>query len=199
VVVSSPSGGGKTTLVCALLREDTLVRRIVTCTTREPRPGEKNGRDYHFWSPDRFARAVKAGEMAEHARVHEHFYGVPAKPLADAIAAGKTPVLVIDVQGARSVSRIFKKDAVLVFVLPPDWQTLKKRLTGRGDTVDCELRLRTARREIAAMNRYGYIVVNDDIAKAVGAVKAIIAAERLRAPRQLLRLRAGPGGGYRFE
>ena len=197
VVVSSPSGGGKTTLVNALLAEEPLVTRVVTATTRAPRLGEKDGVDYHFWTKARFEREIRTGGLIEHARVFDKCYGVPRKAVADALRRGKIPVLVIDVQGARTVARKFK-DAVLIFVLPPSWKTLEKRLRGRRDgTNNIALRLETARAEITQAEHYGYIVVNNDIDKAVGEISAIITAEKMKTSRRLAGMRGGIRN-YRF-
>jgi guanylate kinase len=198
LIVSSPSGGGKTTVVNALLREDPLITRIVTCTSRAPRLGEKDGMDYNFWNRARFEREIKNGGMLEHAVVHGNYYGVPRKPFEKAMAQGKIPVLVIDVQGARTVSKIFREAAVLAFVLPPDWKTLERRLLGRKDgTTDISLRLRTARKEIAAAKRYGYMVVNEDVDRTVGELKAIITAEKMKTVRQIKRMK-NTADGYKF-
>jgi len=184
-------------LVNALLAEEPLVTRVITATTRAPRLGEKNGVDYHFWTKARFEREIKTGGLAEHARVFDNLYGVPRKGIEAALKRGKIPVLVIDVQGARSVSRMFR-DAVLIFVLPPSWKTLERRLRGRGDgTENIKLRLETARAEIAQAGRYGYIVVNGDIDRALGDISAIITAERMKSSRQLAAMRGG-AGNYRF-
>jgi len=190
VVVSSPSGAGKTTLVNSLVKKVPGLRRVVTCTSRPPRPGEKNGRDYHFLSPAEFERSIKAGKMVEWANVHGRYYGIAKKSLDEVVSAGENPVLVIDVQGAKTVLRKYPESA-LVFVLPPSWGELEKRLRLRGDTnSDAASRLRTARLEVCEIAAYGYAVVNDSVEEAVSDLAAIIRAERLRTGRQLKQLRA---------
>jgi len=197
VVISSPSGGGKTTVCALLLKEDLTLERVVTATTRKPRLGEKNGTDYHFWTKARFEKAIKENMMVEWAKVFDNYYGVPRKQFEQTMKRGKCPVLIIDVQGAKTVARQYPQSA-LVFLIPPDWKTLRARLENRKDnTVNIAGRLKTARREIALMKKYGYIVINDDLKQAVADVKAVVAAEKCRAARQLARFRKS-ADGYRF-
>lgn len=169
---------------------------MVTATSRPPRPGEKDGRDYHFWSEDRFKKSIKKGLLAEWALVHGRYYGTPKASLDGEVKKGRTPILVIDVQGARSIRKTYP-DAVTVFVLPPSWTVLKKRLLARNDTKDIEVRLKTAESEIPAVREYDYVVINDDLEISVADLNAIIRAERLRRERQLARLKGSPRH-YRF-
>lgn len=196
VIVSSPSGGGKTTIVNLLLRKEDSLVRVVTATSRPPRPGEKNGKDYHFWSEARFRDGIEKGRLAEWALVHGKYYGTPKASLDGAIKKGLTPILVIDVQGARAIRKSYPA-AVTVFVLPPSWAVLKKRLLDRNDTKDIAVRLRTAESEIPAVREYDYVVINDNLDISVADLGAIIHAERLKRDRQLARLKGSPKH-YRF-
>ena len=183
LVVSSPSGGGKTTVVNALLKLRGDIKRVVTATTRAPRTGEKNGRDYWFWSVSKFETAVKKGLMAEHAKVFADYYGVPKAGLDSLLKKNIIPVLVIDVQGAKTVKKIYR-DAVLVFITPPSMAVLKKRLLARpGGTNDINLRLKTAKKEMAQIKHYDYLVVNDIVETAAENLSDIITAEKLKIKR----------------
>ena len=180
LVVSSPSGGGKTTIINGLLKRRADVKRVVTATTRAPRAGEKNGRDYLFWTARKFETAVRDGQMAEHAKVFEDYYGVPKAGLDNLLKKNIIPVLVIDVQGAKTIKKIYK-DAALVFIMPPSWAELKKRLLARpGGTNNVALRLKTAKKEAAQINHYDYLVINDKVENAVGDLSNIINAEKLK-------------------
>lgn len=183
IVVSGPSGVGKTTLVDRVLAADPLVRRSISATTRPARPGEKEGRDYFFVSPERF-EAMKAGELAEWADVHGAFYGTPKHFLATELASGRDVILNIDIQGGDQVKRFFP-GAVMVFILPPTFGALEARLRARGDlTPDVsKVRLANARAEITAAARYDYVVLNDSVERAAGELVAIVTAERCRRER----------------
>ena len=147
IIISAPSGGGKTSIVSRLL-EDGKLSRVITATTRAPRKGEKNGKDYHFWSEKQFENAVKKDEMAEWAKVHVNYYGIPKSSLDKLIKRGKHPVLVIDVQGAKTVKKIYK-NAVSIFITPPSFAELKKRIAARNDgTTDVKARLESAKKEL---------------------------------------------------
>lgn len=184
IIVSSPSGGGKTTIVAELLRQDKTLSRVITATTRSPRKGEKHGRDYFFRSVAEFESAIKNNKMAEWAKVHVNYYGIPKSSFEEPIKKGKCPVLVIDVQGAKTVKKIFK-DAVSIFVAPPNLKELKKRIAARNDgTTDIEVRLNTAKKELKQMKGYDYLVINDILEDAVKDCAAIIKAERLKIKRQ---------------
>lgn len=185
IIVSSPSGGGKTTVVQRLLRRDKTLRRVVTATTRAPRDGEKNGRDYHFWTEKQFQNAVKKGQMLEWAKVHAHYYGIPKKSVDGVLKEGRCPVLVIDVQGAKTVSGKYPQ-AVKIFIVPPSLDILKKRIAARKDhTQDVALRLRTAKKELKEIKNYHYVVLNDKLERAVADTAAVIRAEQLKTERNI--------------
>ena len=185
IIVSSPSGGGKTTVVQRLLRRDKTLRRVVTATTRAPRDGEKNGRDYHFWTEKQFQDAVKKGQMLEWAKVHAHYYGIPKKSVDGVLKEGRCPVLVIDVQGAKTVSGKYPQ-AVKIFIVPPSLDVLKKRIAARKDhTQDVALRLRTAKKELKEIKNYHYVVLNDKLDRAVADTAAVIRAEQLKTERNI--------------
>jgi guanylate kinase len=184
IVVSGPSGAGKTTLVDRLLVADPLVRRSISTTTRPPRPGEQNGQDYFFVDRAEF-EVLKASDMIEWAEVHGELYGTRRAFVTSQLAAGRDVLLNIDTQGADRVKRMFP-GAVMVFILPPSLADLERRLRGRGDVSPAELqvRLTNARAEIASSVRYDYLVVNDDVERAGGELRAVVAAERCRRVRK---------------
>jgi guanylate kinase len=181
VILSAPSGGGKTTIARRLLERRADVGYSVSCTTRAPREGEVNGRDYRFLTPEAFEAARDAGEFAEWAEVHGSYYGTLRSEVQRVLAAGRHVLMDIDVQGARQFHVAFP-DTVLVFVLPPSGEVLKNRLAGRKSESRERLlvRLRNARAELGEVGRYHYVVVNDDLSRAVDQVSAIIDAEGLR-------------------
>lgn len=181
VILSAPSGGGKTTITRLLLERRTDVGYSVSCTTRAPRAGEVDGRDYRFLTVEAFRAAVAAGEFAEWAEVHGNLYGTLRSEISGQLAAGRHVLMDIDVQGARQFQAAFP-DSVLIFVLPPSGDVLKARLTGRQSESRERLlvRLQNARDELAEIGRYRYVVVNDDLERAVSQVSAIIDAEGLR-------------------
>lgn len=175
-VLSSPSGGGKTTVVQRLRRALPTLARPVSVTTRAPRVGERRGRDYRFVSPAAFHRLRRAGALLEQARVHDAWYGTPRRPLLQALARGRDAVLSIDVQGARQVRRALGTRAVLIFLVPPSMASLRQRLVRRRTDSPAAIRRRLAqaRRELACAAWYDYRVVNDRLARAVRDVAAII-------------------------
>lgn len=184
LVISAPSGAGKTTLADALLGSVDRLTRVITCTTRSPRPAESDGQDYFFVKPEEFDRRRADGEFVEWAEVHGNCYGTPLSEIERIHAMGHDAVLVIDVQGAEAV-RAARRDAVTVFVLPPSRQALAARLSARDaeDSVAREAigqRLSAARREISHYVGYNYVVVNDDLETAVAELAAIVRAERCR-------------------
>lgn len=185
IIVSSPSGGGKTTVVARILRRDKTLARVVTATTRAPRTGEKNGRDYHFWTEEQFLRAVKKGQMLEWAKVHAHYYGIPKASVDELLRRGVCPVLVIDVQGAKTVSAKYPQ-AVKIFIVPPSLRVLEERIAARKDnTQDVALRLRTAKKELKEIRHYDYVVLNDRLTDAVKDTHAVIRAEQLKTARRI--------------
>ena len=183
IIISSPSGAGKTTIIEAVLKHNKTVDRVVTATTRSPRKGEKDGKDYHFWTIKQFEQAIKKHQMLEWAQVHTHYYGIPKKSVDGLMKKGICPILVIDVQGARTVKEQYPQ-AVLVFIVPPSLKELKKRILGRNDnTQDIEIRLETAKKEIREIDKYDYVLLNDDLKKAVAKMAGIIEAEQCRVAR----------------
>ena len=178
VILSAPSGGGKTTIARELLRRRQDVGYSVSCTTREPRAGEVDGRDYYFLSRAEFARRRAQGEFAESAEVHGNLYGTLRSEVERVLAAGKHVIMDIDVQGAVQFTRAFPQ-SVTIFVLPPSAEVLLERLRLRRTESKDELakRLQSALQELQAVGGYEYVVVNDDLQKAVQRVSAIIEAE----------------------
>lgn len=185
VVLSSPSGGGKTSITRRLVGEREDCGYSVSATTRAPRPGEVDGVAYHFLSAGEFERRVQAGEFAEHASYNGNRYGTLTAELVRVMHGGQHVVLDIEVAGARQVRSRFP-DAVLVFVVPPSGAVLAQRLRGRGTETDDVVigRLRQAVDEIGAAVEYDYVVVNDEFEMAVRAVNAILDAETRRTSRQ---------------
>jgi guanylate kinase len=185
VILAAPSGSGKTTIARGLLESRSDVGFSVTCTTRPPRPAERDGVDYFFLAPDEFEGRVGRGDFAEHARVHGNRYGTLRSEIRRLLDGGRHALMTIDVQGARQFVRAFP-ETVLVFVLPPSGAELLARLDGRGteDAEKLRTRLRGALEEVEAMGEYEYVVVNDEVGRAVAEVSAIIDAEMARRVRQ---------------
>ena len=181
VIISAPSGSGKSTLVQRLLARMPGLRFSISYTTRPPRRGEKHGRDYFFVSRRKFQRMVAARELVEWARVFGHFYGTSRRQLREAQDAGQDILLDIDVQGHRQVRRRLP-EAVSIFVLPPSFRELERRLRQRHSDAPEVIarRLNDARKEIRHWPEYDYLVVNDRLSKAARALQAIVEAARLR-------------------
>ncbi|HTG88190.1 MAG TPA: guanylate kinase [Pyrinomonadaceae bacterium] len=184
-VVSSPSGGGKGTLVRGVLEIVENLSYSVSYTTRGPRANEVNGREYFFIDVPTFEEMVAGGEFLEWACVHGNFYGTSKQQIAEKTAAGLDIILEVDVQGAASVRQLLM-DTVSVFILPPSFAVLKERLCARGtDTAESlELRLRNAPEELKHYSKFDYVIINDEIERAVGQLASIIYAERARCVRR---------------
>jgi guanylate kinase len=184
-VLSSPSGGGKTTVVQRLLRRVHGVVRSVSATTRPRRLGERHGRDYWFFSAARFAQLRRHGQLLEWANVHGAWYGTLKAPILRRLSQGRDTILNIDVQGARSVRRLLGSRAVLIFLLPPSLEVLRKRLQRRRTESheDIRQRMAAARHELRCARWYDYAVVNDRLKDAVQQLEAILMAHRCRTKR----------------
>ena len=184
IVMSAPSGGGKTTIARKLLERRTDVGYSVSCTTRAPRPGERDGVDYHFLSRHEFDVKASHGEFAEWAEVHGNRYGTLRSAIREVMEAGKHVMLDIDVQGARQVTAAFP-ESVTIFIVPPSVEVLVARLMGRKSESEeaLALRLRNARIELLEAERYQYVVENDDLEHAVQQVTAILDAESVKRER----------------
>ena len=187
-VVAAPSGGGKSSMVNALLEREPGIRLSVSYTTRAPRPGESEGRHYHFIDVPTFFARKDRGEFLEHAFVHGNWYATSAAWLREQVASGQDVLLEIDWQGAAQVRRLIP-DSVHIFILPPSTTALKERLTKRGLDSDAVIaqRLDAAREEMRHCGEFDYVIMNQDFARAVDDLSAIVRAARLTAPRQQVR------------
>lgn len=184
LILSAPSGGGKTTIAHELLKRRSDIGYSVSCTTRTPRPGEIHGTDYFFLERPAFLAAREKGEFAESAQVHDDLYGTLRSEVDRVLASGRHVVMDIDVQGARQFIGVYP-ESVLVFVLPPNSAVLLERLKARGTESGKALdrRLTSAVQELRAVGMYHYVVVNDDIGRAVDDVSKIVDTEQMRASR----------------
>ncbi|MBZ0069512.1 MAG: guanylate kinase [Thiobacillus sp.] len=187
-IVSAPSGAGKTSLVKALLKNDPAIRLSVSYTTRAARPGEVDGRDYHFVDRHRFEQMLAEGEFLEHAEVYGNYYGTSKGSISRDLNAGHDILLEIDWQGANQVKDHFPQSAS-IFILPPSFSALRTRLKGRGQDSDevIERRLAAAAHDVAHAEAFDYIMVNDDFDHALLDLVAITRSVRLEAARQLNR------------
>ncbi len=190
-VVAAPSGAGKTSLTRALLRREPAIRLSVSYTTRLPRPGEEDGIDYHFVTPERFAALKETGELLEYAHVHGNWYATSGTWLKAQVDSGQDVLLEIDWQGAAQVRNLVV-DSVHVFILPPSLDSLRERLLRRGqdDSVTIERRLLAAREEMRHCGEFDYVIINQEFASAVEDLLAIVRAARLRSGQQRNRHRA---------
>ena len=187
LVLSSPSGAGKTTISREILSRDANLEMSVSATTRPKRPGEVEGRDYFFTAEEDFRLMVNRQELLEHATVFGHLYGTPRKPVEDAMAAGRDVLFDIDWQGTQQLREAARADLVSVFILPPSLPELERRLRSRAqDSAEIVAqRMAKAADEMSHWPEYDYIVVNREIADSVARVEAILTAERLRRERQI--------------
>lgn len=195
LVISSPSGAGKTTLSRRLVAADANIAMSVSVTTRKPRPGEVEGRDYYFTNAVEFAARRDTGALIEWAEVYGNFYGTPKAPVAAALEAGRDMLFDIDWQGANQLAASMPDDVVRVFILPPSGEILRRRLIGRAeDPPDVVAhRLSEAANDITHWRDYDYVIVNDDIDRALAELTAVLVAERIRR-RRMTGLAAFAGG-----
>jgi guanylate kinase len=186
LVMSSPSGAGKTTLSKRLLASDRNIAMSISVTTRLPRPGEVNGKDYHFISKPEFARQRDAGELLEWAEVFGNFYGTPRKPVEEALAQGRDVLFDIDWQGTQQLAEAMKDDLVRLFILPPSAEELHDRLIRRAQDSAAVVakRMAEASHEISHWPEYDYVIVNADLETAHAEITAILLAERLKRRRR---------------
>ncbi len=187
LVLSSPSGAGKTTLSRLLLEEDCGVEMSVSVTSRKPRPGEINGKDYRFVDETEFHRMEKNGELLEWARVFGNFYGTPKEPVEAALGSGRDILFDIDWQGTQQLQQKAKSDLVRVFILPPSAEALEERLKTRAqDPPDIVAgRMAEASAEISHWAEYDYVIINLDSDEALAQIQVILAAERLKRERRV--------------
>lgn len=184
-VMSSPSGAGKTTITRSLLDNNEDVTISISATTRPRRAGEVHGQDYYFVTPDEFRDMVENGEMLEHAKVFDNYYGTPAKPVQDALDQGQDILFDIDWQGTQQLREAAADDLVSVFILPPSSQELEKRLRNRArDTRETEEQIRgrmaKAAAEMSHYSEYDYVIVNNDVNEAIEKAQKILDGERLK-------------------
>jgi guanylate kinase len=186
LILSSPSGAGKSTLSRMLMTWDPTMRFSISATTRPPRPGEVNGREYHFRSRDAFLAMVQSGDMLEHAEVFGHLYGSPRAPVVAAMEEGIDTVFDIDWQGGQQISHAMRGDVISIFILPPSIAELEHRLRTRAQDSDTVIagRMAKSRDEISHWAEYDYVLVNEDLEQTFGQLKAILTAERLKRERQ---------------
>lgn len=186
LVLSSPSGAGKTTIARRLIASDPLIRLSVSVTTRPRRPGEAHGVDYFFTEPGDFNAMVQRGELLEHARVFDNWYGTPAKPVMDSLARGQDVLFDIDWQGTQQLERTARDDLVRIFILPPSMRDLELRLKQRAQDSPEVVAKRMARAadEMSHWAEYDYVIVNFDLEEALDYVQSIVKAERLKRSRQ---------------
>ena len=187
IILSSPSGAGKSTLAKRLMAWDPTLRFSVSATTRAPRPGEEDGREYYFRSREAFQRMVDEGEMLEHAEVFGNFYGSPKGPVQAAMEEGRDTLFDIDWQGGQQIrNSVLGKDVVSIFVLPPSIAELERRLRSRAQDSDEVIagRMAKSEAEISHWAEYDYVLVNDDLDRAEADLKTILTAERMRRDRQ---------------
>ena len=186
LVISSPSGAGKSTIARNLLEKDKNISLSVSVTTRQRRPSEIAGKHYHFISVREFERLRDSDSLLEWAEVHGNFYGTPREPVEDAMAAGRDMLFDIDWQGAEQLQDKMKADVVSIFILPPTMTELQSRLHRRAEDTEevIKTRLLNSRAEIEHWRDYDYVILNDDLQAAFEAVEAIVKAERVRRDRR---------------
>lgn len=184
IVLSAPSGSGKSTIASRITQTNPSAVLSISFTTRAPRSGEKNGVHYHFISEDNFKQRIQIGDFLEWAEVHGNYYGTPKSLLEEQLVLGNDVIMTIDVQGALSVKRFYPQ-GIYIFLVPPSWDELKKRLNSRASDNfhTMEIRLTNARKELSFLSHYDYLVVNDKLDDAIRDVSAILRAEHCRLTR----------------
>lgn len=184
-LITAPSGAGKSSLVNALLEDDAAMQLSVSCTTRAPRDGELDGRDYYFVSPEQFKAMRDSDELLEWAQVHDNFYGTPRAPLAKALELGRDVLLEIDWQGAQQVRRMLP-GVTGIFILPPSLDALESRLRARGKDSEAVIskRLAAASDEISHAHEFEYVIINQEFSVALQQLEQIVSSARLRYARQ---------------
>lgn len=195
-MVSGPSAVGKNTILSKFLTSYPGARYSISATTRRPRPGEQDGRNYYFYSREQFQALLQEGQLLEWAQVYDEYYGTPIAPIQEGLARGEVIVMDLDVQGALAVQRKLP-EAVLVFLLPPSLAALKERMQRRGTECPQSVakRLAAAKQEVASAKEYDYLIVNEEVSKAVSQLVSIVEAEKLRVLRQGLFLNTLEEGG----
>ena len=190
-VVSAPSGAGKTSLVHALLNINPKIDLSVSYTTRAPRPGERDGKDYHFVSREAFSRMAERGEFLESAEVYGNLYGTSQTWISQENAKGRDILLEIDWQGAAQVRRLFP-ECISIFILPPSMEALEQRLKGRGKDNDEVIarRMAAVREDVAHIAEFDYVIINDNLNEALRELNAVVLSARLRGAMQLARHQA---------
>jgi guanylate kinase len=186
LMLVAPSGAGKSSLVKALLEKDSAIQLSVSCTTRSHRPGEVNGREYHFLSQEEFLKRKEAGDFLEWAEVHGNYYGTSKSWIENQMQSGTDVLLEIDWQGARQIQKMIS-DTIWIFILPPSIQALEERLRKRGqdDEKTILMRVAAAREELSHASEADYLIVNDLFESALNELRQIISASRLRSDLQL--------------
>lgn len=187
LVISSPSGAGKTTLSRRLLAEDSNITMSVSVTTRSPRAGETEGKDYHFIAHEEFGRMRDRGDLLEYAEVFGNFYGTPKRPVAEALQAGRDVLFDIDWQGTQQLAQAMEDDLVRIFILPPTAKELRLRLIRRAQdsATTVAKRMAKAADEISHWAEYDYVIINDDLESAARQLNGILTAERLKRRRRV--------------
>ena len=185
-ILSSPSGAGKTTIAKAIAHKDINANLSTSCTTRAIRPGEIDGKDYHFTSHDEFLNMVSEDKFLEYAIIYDHLYGTPKDKICDQVHAGKDIIFDIDSQGAASIKKQMPDNVVSIFILPPSLEVLKQRLESRSSDGEEEIekRFKEAIHEISHYVDYDFVVINDNLDEAIEGVHNILKAERLRRSRR---------------